>query len=138
MDSAADDSDDIVVRFSEGIKKFNEGEFFECHDILEDIWFEIRGSSRNFYQGLIHLAVGFYHITVRENPKGALSQLNKGIKKLNEYKPEYNGVELNHLLEKVTSSIKIIERSLIHSRKNFPANIIPKILFDAKKFNPDI
>jgi predicted metal-dependent hydrolase len=72
---------DILERFNLGIDKFNEREFYECHDILEDVWFEIRGQDRKFYQGLIHLAVGFYHILHKNNPKGALSQLNKVITK---------------------------------------------------------
>ena len=133
MGSGADDSDDLVARFSEGINKFNEGEFFECHDILEDIWFEIRGSTRNFYQGLIHLAVGFYHITVRENSKGALSQLNKGIQKLKAYQPEFNGVELTRLLENVDLCIAEIRKSG-QTQFTFPDNIIPKIFFNPEKF----
>lgn len=134
MDYQSDDSSDILTRFGEGIKKFNEGEFFDCHDILEDIWFEIRGSSRNFYQGLIQVAVGFYHITVRENPKGALSQLKKGTDKLNGYKPEFRGVELKHFLEKVNECIVLIEKSNDANHKKFPRKLIPKIIFDRKKF----
>jgi len=134
MDFQNSGSNDILIRFGEGIKKFNEGEFFDCHDILEDIWFGIRGSSRNFYQGLIQVAVGFYHITVRENPKGALSQLRKGTDKLKEYKPEFNGVELEHLLEKINECIVLIEKSNDAEHKKFPRKKIPKIEFDRKKF----
>jgi hypothetical protein len=79
----------ILERFRKGINKFNSFSFYECHDILEDVWFDIRGPSRRFYQGLIHLAVGFYHILERENPKGAISQLSKGIVKLNDFKPGF-------------------------------------------------
>ncbi|MFI5145298.1 MAG: DUF309 domain-containing protein [Ignavibacteria bacterium] len=134
MDYQSSISQDILSRFCEGIKKFNEGDFFECHDILEDIWFEIRGGSRNFYQGLIQAAVGFYHITVRNNTKGALSQLKKGTVKLNGYKPEFQGVELDHFLERINECIALIEKSNEGSHIKFPVKKIPKILFDRKKF----
>ena len=35
--------------------------FFECHDTLEEVWTGIRGSARDFFQGLIQVSVGFYH-----------------------------------------------------------------------------
>ncbi len=134
MDISGDDSTDILSRFSEGIKKFNNREFFDCHDILEDVWFEIRGSSRRFYQGLIHLAVGFYHILERGNPKGALSQLNKGLEKLNEYGPEFNGVELTHLLNKIKICIEDIEKMKPELKVSFNRDLIPLIEFNPKKF----
>jgi predicted metal-dependent hydrolase len=123
---------DLLERFAEGINKFNNGEFFECHDILEDIWFEIRGKDRNFYQGLIHLAVGFYHLLYRENPRGALSQLNKGTAKLSSYKPGYQGVELNELLEKVSVCIEKIER--INKGEGKMKITVPLIHFKKKLF----
>jgi predicted metal-dependent hydrolase len=126
--------DNILSGFSEGIKKFNCGDFFECHDILEDVWFEIRGHSRRFYQGLIHLAVGFYHIQERNNPKGALSQLNKGIVKLKEYVPEYQGVELKQLLKKIDKCIHEIEQIRENKTNVFDEVLIPKINFNPDKF----
>jgi predicted metal-dependent hydrolase len=125
---------DLLERFTKGINKFNNGEFFECHDILEDIWFEIRGKERNFYQGLIHLAVGFYHLLYRENPKGALSQLNKGTAKLSPYKPEYHGVELNELLEKVSVcivKIRQLKGTKVQIRIKAPVIHFRKELFKA-------
>ena len=126
--------DDLLSRFSEGIKKFNEKDFFECHDILEDVWFEIRGESRKFYQGLIHLAVGFYHILERDNPKGALSQLGKGLDKLKTYEPHFQGIELEHLLMKIRICISEIEKVKKGETRSFDEKLIPKIKFDKGKF----
>ena len=126
--------ENLLERFSEGIKKFNGKDFYECHDIIEDVWFEIRESSRRFYQGLIHLAVGFYHILERENPKGAISQLSKGIEKLNEYKPEFQGVELKRLLDKIGKCLTEIEKVKNGEKRNFNEKSIPKIKFDKSRF----
>ncbi len=48
-------------RYLEGIRLFNEREFFACHDVLEDLWGETLGEDREFYQGLIHAAVCLFH-----------------------------------------------------------------------------
>ena len=125
---------DILTRFTEGINKFNSGDFYECHDIIEDVWFDVRGSSRRFYQGLIHLAVGFYHIIERDNSKGAISQLTKGITKLEEYSPEFQGVELKILLQKVKACLTEIEKIKNGKSESFNADLIPKIKFDKSKF----
>ena len=122
----------ILDRFREGINKFNSFSFYDCHDILEDVWFDVRGPTRRFYQGLIHLAVGFYHILERENPKGAISQLTKGLDKLNSFKPDFQGVELSQLLEDVESCLEDIRKE---SEEGFNRKLIPKIKFNASQFH---
>jgi predicted metal-dependent hydrolase len=123
---------DLQKRFEDGIRKFNEGKFYECHDVLEDVWFDVRGRSRKFYQGLIHLAVGFYHLTHRNNLKGTISQLNKGISKLSEYEPEFQGVELKRLLDGVRKCLEEIQRLKDSKSEGFDYSPIPKIKFIPK------
>ena len=123
--------DGIFERFREGINKFNSFSFYECHDILEDVWFDVRGSSRRFYQGLIHLAVGFYHILERENPKGAISQLTKGLDKLKDFKPGFQGVELSSLLDEIEKCIEAIKKKGV---SGFDSKSIPKIKFESSAF----
>lgn len=49
---------------------FNTGDFYEAHDVLEDLWLETRGQpDADFYKALIQLAGGFVHLTMHENPK---------------------------------------------------------------------
>jgi predicted metal-dependent hydrolase len=124
----------LLPRFKLGIEKFNSHEFYDCHDILEDVWFDVRGSSRRFYQGLIHIAVGFYHITIRKNPKGALSQLNKALEKLLPYSPSFQGVELENLLKRVNSCKEEIKKA---GAESFDISTIPKIEFDENLFVED-
>ncbi len=67
------------------ITLFNKQGFFQCHEILEDIWFEVRGETRNFYQGILHISVGFLHLKDKNNLKGAVLQIRKVIFKLNDF-----------------------------------------------------
>jgi predicted metal-dependent hydrolase len=118
---------EIRKRFLEGINRFNEGNFYECHDILEDVWFDVRSENRRFYQGLIHLAVGFYHITEKQNPDGALLQLKKGVQKLTPYLPGYEGIDLKNLLKGIQNCIQQIEKLKDGKVERFDVGKIPKI-----------
>src|ERR1022692_4664825 len=67
-----------------GIELYRAGEFFECHEVLEELWTPMRGPHRLFLQALIHFAVAFYH-QQRRNPLGAERQLRKALRKIERY-----------------------------------------------------
>ena len=75
-----------------GIELYRAGEFFECHEVLEELWTPMRGPHRLFLQALIHFAVAFYH-QQRRNPLGAERQLRKALRKIERYLPLYEGVD---------------------------------------------
>ena len=41
---------------------FNRGDYYEAHDVLEDLWLEEHGPDRSYYQGLIQLAGALVHL----------------------------------------------------------------------------
>ncbi len=51
-------------------EEFNSGNYFECHETLEEVWHEEDGAVREFYKGLIQLAAAFVHVS-RGNFAGA-------------------------------------------------------------------
>jgi len=55
--------------FHEGLRLFNNSEWFESHEVWEDIWHMASGDKKRFYQGLIQYAVTIEHIR-RGNPRG--------------------------------------------------------------------
>lgn len=65
----------------EGVALFNGGQFFECHEVLEQAWLSAQGAEKLFLQGLIQVAVAFYHLR-RGNFPGAERLLGAGIEKL--------------------------------------------------------
>ncbi len=95
--------------FRRGIELFNRREFFECHEVLEEIWTPSRGPERLFLQALIHFAVGFYHHQ-RGNQAGAERQLRKGLKKMEGCLPEFEGVATRKLQVEIKRRLKTIER----------------------------
>lgn len=50
-------------RYLAGILFFNEHDYFEAHEVWEDLWSESHGDDRRFYQGLIQAAVGLFHFS---------------------------------------------------------------------------
>jgi predicted metal-dependent hydrolase len=78
--------DDLPQAYRQGIDEFNRAYFFEAHETLEDLWRETYGPLHTFYQGLIQLAVGLYHLS-NGNYKGAHSQFEKGLAKLEGFQP---------------------------------------------------
>jgi hypothetical protein len=48
-------------RYLAGILLFNEQDYFEAHEVWEDLWSESHGNERRFYQGLLQAAVGLCH-----------------------------------------------------------------------------
>jgi uncharacterized protein len=82
--------------YERGLEEFNTGLFFECHETLEDVWHGVRGPARDFFQGIIQLAVACYHLT-RGNDEGGGRLLDRGLGRLAKYPERYGGLELEAL-----------------------------------------
>ena len=50
-------------RYLAGVLLFNAQDYFEAHEVWEDLWAESHGDERRFYQGLIQAAVGLCHFS---------------------------------------------------------------------------
>jgi predicted metal-dependent hydrolase len=95
-------------QFTIGIALFNRGEFFECHEALEAAWLESSGDDKTFLQGLIQVAVAFYHLR-RSNYAGSGRLLRAGIEKLAASSRYRNRIDLNPCLEHLSSLLPEIE-----------------------------
>ena len=84
-------------RIAEGIRLFNSGQFFECHDVLEDYWSELTGPEKPFFQGLIQAAVALFHYE-EGNLGGALRMYRSSRVYLSPFGPETAGINVSLLL----------------------------------------
>ena len=75
--------------------RFNRGEFWESHEVLELPW---RESRSEFYHGLILYTSAFVHVQ-RGNSHGIMVQLSKAETALGPFSPSYLGVDVAALLE---------------------------------------
>jgi len=116
--------------FEQGIEEFNSERFFECHDTFEEIWQDLRGEKKRFVQGLIHSAVGIFHAT-RENYRGAESQLSKALDKLDPYRPDCLGVNVESLVSELTTLLDSIRRGVADGAPSLNRSLIPTIAYTA-------
>ncbi len=77
--------------------EFNRGDWFECHETLEELWAEEKGEMRDFYQGILQVAVALHHWK-NGNFKGALLLLEEGAKRLRRVRPVCQGVDVGGLV----------------------------------------
>jgi len=70
-------ADGVDPRYAGYFVLFNRQQFYEAHDILEDLWLPDRqGPNGNYYKGLIQLAGAFVHLQKhRLRPASALFKL---------------------------------------------------------------
>ena len=101
-----------MVDISDGIDLFNECDFFSAHDFFEDIWMETSGKEKEFFQGLVQISVGCYHL-ICGNLKGAKSQLSKGNTKLKKFEPRLYNINLISLNKKIELLINNINSNTI-------------------------
>ncbi len=95
--------------FREGVRLFNEREYFECHEVLEELWTFTQQPDRWFLQSLIHFAVACYHHG-RGNRNGATRQLQRGLAKVHAYLPEWDGVETGQIAREMEAGLRAIEQ----------------------------
>jgi uncharacterized protein len=79
--------------YKAGLEHIRAGRFFEAHEELELSWRAAAPEERDFYQGLVHFAVAWYQAG-RGNRVGATRQLEKGLRRLEPYEPEHQGVDV--------------------------------------------
>lgn len=103
-------SENIPSQFWQGVEEFNQGEFYACHDTLEAIWMEASQPEKRFYQGILQIAVGCYHLT-NHNERGAAILLGEGINKLQTYAPVYHSIDVSNLLEQSIELLTVLQQT---------------------------
>jgi uncharacterized protein len=83
-------------KFQRGVLHFNAREFFEAHEVWEEIWLVESEPEKTFLQGIIQIAAAFHHYS-RANPDGAESLLAAGIVKLSRFPAHHRGLAIEDL-----------------------------------------
>lgn len=115
-------------QFREGIRLFNEEEFFECHDVLEELWAETDGPEKKMIQGLIQAAISLFHFG-NENFGGAKKLYITARKLLDMYEPDAMGIVLAEFLV----DYECCFRELLDNTEVYPTTVqlqdelVPKI-----------
>jgi Domain of unknown function (DUF309) len=78
-----------MAGLAQGVADFRLGRYFEAHDAWEDVWRELSGRRRLFWQAMIQLAVGTHHWN-NGNRRGCQSVWNKALDKCDALGQQYS------------------------------------------------
>jgi predicted metal-dependent hydrolase len=93
----------------EGLEQIRHGEYFEAHESLEDAWRAAEPAEKDFFQGLVHVAVAWHHAG-RGNRPGCERQLAKAARRLRPFSPEHRGVDLVSVLARISDAQRTVAR----------------------------
>ncbi|MGB5631486.1 MAG: DUF309 domain-containing protein [Waterburya sp.] len=95
--------------FEQAIAEFNQQQFYACHDTLEAIWVEAPETEKRFYQGILQVAVGCYHLS-NDNLRGAIILLGEAVRRLCDYQPDYKEIDVEQLLEQAIALLQALQQ----------------------------
>jgi predicted metal-dependent hydrolase len=98
MSRRAMKSSEKEEKFERGLRHFNAREFFEAHEVWEEVWLVEDEPEKTFLQGIIQIAAGFHHYR-RGNSDGAETLLAAGIVKITRFPAGHRGLAIHDLRE---------------------------------------
>jgi len=101
---------DLPSPFWLGIEQFNQRQFYACHDTLEALWMDAIDPEKTFYQGILQIAVAFYHLG-NQNWQGTVTLLGEGIQRLSAFPSGYGAVDVDQLINQSASLLRMIQQA---------------------------
>src|SRR5215475_11521652 len=98
----------MEAAFKRGLEEIRAGRYFEAHEELELAWRASPTEERDFFQGLVHVAVAWYQAG-RGRQIGTERQLAKAIRRLTPYAPAHRGLDLDALLAQLRRALEVAE-----------------------------
>jgi uncharacterized protein len=108
---------EVEEGFEKGIRSFNQGNFFEAHELWEENWKAAEGEARLFFQGIIQAAVALLHAQ-RGNYTGAISVYFKSRQNLAQIPPIWMGIDLEQFRSDLTRYFAAIQTAFDSERNH--------------------
>ncbi len=111
-----------------GIELFNQGQYYECHDDLEEAWRQDESDGRSLYQGILQTGIALYQIQ-RGNYRGAIKMLLRLRQWLDPLPDVCRGVDvagLRHNIAAIHESLAALGSDKI---EEFDWQIVQSVLF---------
>ena len=108
-------------RYLKGIEHFNAREFYDAHEVWEDLWHELHDAEAGFVQGLIQFATALHHFE-DGNLKGARLLYESGVELLSPFGESYWELPVRKLVDEMTACLKGV---LAYEQKDLPGRYHP-------------
>lgn len=93
----------MEAAFKRGLEAIRGRRYFEAHEELEEAWRAAPAEERDFFQGLVHVAVAWYQAG-RGRPVATGRQLEKAARRLGPFAPAHRGVDVEAVLAQVAEA----------------------------------
>ncbi|MFT4412968.1 DUF309 domain-containing protein [Fredinandcohnia humi] len=120
--------DHYPLEYYEFFIKFNEGDYYTCHDLLEEIWMTEKGNL--FLKGILQMTVAIYHYEYG-SVKGARLMLEAGKEYIQDFRPLHWGIDLEEVNEFIENCLSILPKDIdrvpfreIHTLPKLPQLIL--------------
>lgn len=109
------------ARLRDGIRLFNDRQFFECHEVLEGYYQDSEVETKPFLEGLIQLAAAFRMFVDFGEVKGPVRAIYQALIRLENYQPAFQQVRVKDLSAEVEAWAKAAEAAgAMPSSANIP------------------
>ncbi len=120
--------EELPEQFWQGVREFQQSQFYECHDTLEALWIEAQEPNKTLFQGILQIAVACYHLS-NDNWRGAVILLGEGVRRLSTYQPDYIGLDIEYL---VNTSADLLDHLQIIGPEKFKEHTLQTTNFMPK------
>ena len=97
------------ARLREGIRLFNDRQFFASHEILEQFYHETEAENKPFLEGLIQLAAAFRLFNDFGETKGPVRMIYQALIRFENYQPAFLQVKVGELCRDAEAWAKAAE-----------------------------
>src|SRR5437879_5962101 len=93
----------MEATFKRGLEEIRAGRYFQAHEELEEAWRAAPPEERDFFQGLVHVAVAWYQAG-RGRPVATARQLEKAARRLGPFAPVHREIDVADVLAQVEAA----------------------------------
>lgn len=90
------DHETVEEALATAVQLWDDERYFEAHECLEDVWHHAADEERDFWQGVVQVAVTCCHHQ-RGNDKGARVMASKALDRLAAYPSRHRGIDVSAL-----------------------------------------
>ncbi len=107
------------IRFARALDLFNSENWYEAHDLLEEIWHETTGDQRQALQAILQISVAQFHLE-NNNTNGALILYGEALNRLRKHNYDYIKLNLMDLYECIQYRLDKLQNNISRFTKPIP------------------
>ncbi len=110
----------------EAVRTYNAGHYLEAHELFELIWMTKGGAEKIFYQGLVHVAMGFHYLVAGDFDR-AVAKLRRAAELLDDFAADFLGFDVETLRRSIVSCRHRLMELGVSGITRFDRTLIPRL-----------